>query len=139
MKYIKKANGDIQIVVGKVLPAMLEEGDSVIEAEAPLDKSDRDFWVVQDGELSVDEAAKTAKQREGKLEEVRACREPLLAEADVEINKIMDGAGEMDSDLPLWRSYRKDLRDITDSYKADMSLLDAVEDVETDVTWPTKP
>lgn len=51
--------------------------------------------------------------REEKMNEIRKMREPLLHEADVEINKLDDdGADSSD-----WRLYRKALRDVTEYYK----------------------
>ncbi len=54
---------------------------------------------------------------------LRANREPLLEEADWEINKLEDSGG----DASAWRTYRQKLRDITKA-----------SDIYN-VTWPTKP
>jgi len=54
---------------------------------------------------------------------LRAMREPLIKEADWEINKLFDSNG----DASKWKTYRQALRDITKA-----------SDIY-DVTWPTKP
>jgi hypothetical protein len=81
--------------------------------------------------LSVDQD----KRREYYLNRIRNHRQPLIVEADYNINKLYD-AGEDDSS---WKLYRQQLRDVTEPYKSDPTLLDAVNDVSLDVTWPNKP
>ena len=56
------------------------------------------------------------------VQEWRAKREPLLEEADWQINILLDAG----SDASAWRTYRQKLRDIT---KQSISSI----------TWPTKP
>ncbi|WDE01830.1 hypothetical protein SG35_009690 [Thalassomonas actiniarum] len=58
------------------------------------------------------------------FEQVRICREPLLAEADCLINKALD----IGADTAEYRTYRQALRDITSVYN----------DAKT-VIWPSKP
>lgn len=87
------------------------------------------------GSIELKQADKDSKDREDKLAGIRDHREPLLSEADIEVNKLEDAAG----DAAPMRAYRQALRDVTESYKADMSTLDAVSDVAADVTWPVKP
>lgn len=74
-----------------------------------------------------------------KLRSIREFRAPLIAEADIEINKIDDLSG----DSSAWRAYRQALRVLTDSFKDGAgdatSAVDAVSDVGTDVSWPVKP
>jgi hypothetical protein len=63
------------------------------------------------------------------LENIRKERNALLDEADILINKTLDN----DQDLTALKSYRIALRNMTEIYKADMSLLDQ------EVVWPLKP
>lgn len=51
--------------------------------------------------------------RQIKMDRLSALREPLLAEADIEINKLEDNGG----DSSAWRTYRQALRDITEEFK----------------------
>lgn len=57
--------------------------------------------------------------------EIRKQRAPLLAQADIAINKAMD-KGE---DVALLRAYRQALRDITTTFAGDLA----------NVAWPVKP
>lgn len=109
--------------------------NQVNESNPMPDKKYRAKWKEVGGVGTVEQSDIDDQDREEKLQAVRDHRSPLLAEADIEINKLLDSAG----DESAWRTYRQNLRDITDSYKADMSTLDAVDDVEADVSWPTKP
>lgn len=58
------------------------------------------------------------------LAEIRNARNPLLKEADIQINKHFDLGHE---NLGAWQTYRQALRDVTSS-----------EDIYN-ITWPTKP
>ena len=75
--------------------------------------------------------------REVKMNQIRAVRSSLLVEADIEINKLEDVAG----DSSAWRTYRQALRDLTATYKkvdGDWKVsVDSI-DVESFV-YPTKP
>lgn len=51
--------------------------------------------------------------REVKMQQLRVLREPLLQEADIKINTLMD----TDADASSWRSYRQELREITEPFK----------------------
>ena len=62
-------------------------------------------------------------EKQGKLELIRVKREPLLLESDHKINTLVDNGG----DATAWRTYRQELRDITNT-----------EDLDN-VTFPTKP
>jgi len=64
-------------------------------------------------------------------------RNPLLAEADIEINKLVDNG----QDASDWRAYRQSLRDITEPYKKQNGDWKAeVESLDIDnFTFPTKP
>jgi len=55
---------------------------------------------------------------------VRFMREPLLAEADANVNKCID----LNQDASPWRIYRQQLRDVT----SNITEVDVV-------TWPVKP
>jgi hypothetical protein len=57
--------------------------------------------------------------------EIRKQREPLLAQADIAINKALD-KGE---DVAPLRVYRQALRDITTTFANDLA----------NVVWPVKP
>lgn len=60
---------------------------------------------------------------EDKKNEIRVVRQPLLAEADIQIMKHED----TDTNSSLWRAYRVALRDVT-----------LQEDLDN-ITWPEKP
>ena len=62
-------------------------------------------------------------EKQGKLELIRVKREPLLLESDHKINTLVDNGG----DATAWRTYRQELRDITNTQDLD------------NVTFPTKP
>lgn len=55
---------------------------------------------------------------------VRVMREPLLAEADANVNKCID----LNQDASAWRTYRQQLRDVT----SNITEVDVV-------NWPVKP
>lgn len=71
------------------------------------------------------------------LEELRYNRSPLLAEADVEINKLEDAS----ADSSAWRAYRQALRDVPAAYiKADGDPKVATDSIDLDnFSWPEKP
>ena len=69
------------------------------------------------------EATWAAGAVERQWNEVRETRKPLLATADVEINKLIDAGAS----TALWSAYRQALRDIT--LQAD----------PFNVAWPTPP
>jgi hypothetical protein len=72
-----------------------------------------------------------AKSRAKKLAKIREDRKPLLAEADILVNITYDNG----SGLAAAKAYRQSLRECTDVFVADMSLLDAVESF----VFPAKP
>lgn len=73
------------------------------------------------------------KLRAKKLKIIRSRRDALMNDADITVNKAVDsGKG-----LAAAKVYRQSLRDITDAFVADMSLLDAI-DAET-FEFPVKP
>jgi hypothetical protein len=94
------------------------------------------IWSVgdQDSFIVMLESELLSLTNEQKLESIRVKRNSLLDEADILINKAFDCDSE--SLLPL-KAYRIALRDITEIYKADMSLLDTI-DVDA-VVFPVKP
>lgn len=71
------------------------------------------------------------------LNALRAARKPLLDEADIEINKIMDAG----LDASAMRAYRQALRDVTSSYiKVDGDPKVAVDTIDLEnFNWPQKP
>ena len=75
--------------------------------------------------------------RQIKIDKLSLLREPLLAEADIEINKLEDNAG----DSSVWRTYRQALRDITETYKKVDGDWKVITDnlVVSDFVFPTKP
>lgn len=75
----------------------------------------------------------SAKSRAKKLEIIRSRRNALMNAADIVVNKAYDNG----SGIAAAKAYRQSLRDITDAFVADMSLLDAV-DAET-FEFPAKP
>ena len=54
---------------------------------------------------------------------IRATRQPLFEEADIEIFKLEDSGG----DTSAWRTYRQQLRDVTK--QSDLN----------NISWPSKP
>jgi len=105
----------------------------------PEDKElDRLSW---DGQAIVDDPDKILAARQAfanaNLDEVRALREPLLLEADHEINALEDD-GQSATAL---RAYRKALRECTDEYKkvnGDAKLL-CENLVPEEFEFPVKP
>jgi hypothetical protein len=57
--------------------------------------------------------------------EIRKQRAPLLADADIAINKAIDNG----NDVTALRAYRQALRDITTTFAGDLA----------NVVWPVKP
>ena len=78
-----------------------------------------------------------------KLDKLRSMRDTLWDEIKVELNKHADNHPATIATEALWRSYRNQLRDITEQYKqhktdaAQASALDAL-DLESEI-MPTKP
>lgn len=75
--------------------------------------------------------------RESKMQMLRLKREALLADADIEINKIEDASG----DSTAMRAYRQALRDVTETYKkVDGDWKVAVDSIDVDTfEFPAKP
>jgi len=87
---------------------------------------------------SHDAAASSLKAyRESKLDIIREGRDKLLKEADIELEKHKDSDPKAIGSEAAWKAHRIALRDMTDAYKADMSLLDAVDLAE--LSYPAKP
>jgi len=82
-----------------------------------------------------DTADQTIRQR--KIDELSVLRQPLLVEADVEINKLEDASG----DSSAWRTYRQALRDITEPYKDEngdwLETVDSI--IVEEFVFPVKP
>jgi hypothetical protein len=93
-------------------------------------------WLAADQEafVALMETESLSSVREQKLESIRYKRNDLLDEADILINKAFDEGLEA---LSALKAYRIQLRDITEVFKADMSLLDNI-DVDA-VVFPEKP
>lgn len=71
------------------------------------------------------------------LDKLRKARVPLLAEADIQINKLFD----TDADTTAWKGYRQALRDVPGTYiKVDGDPKVSVDTIDIDnFVWPTKP
>jgi hypothetical protein len=83
-----------------------------------------------------------ANSLQEKLNAIRQHRIPLMNEADIQINILFDA--DNDISLASWKSYRQNLRDITNNYKNEDGspktiTLDLVTNIETDISWPIKP
>jgi hypothetical protein len=136
--YILDSSDTMSYLVAPPYTIHLEVPEGVdADCTTPSWNSETEVW-----ELSEDSALVTAKVQAGRnttLGNIRAYRMPLLLEADHEFNKVLDASGSTAD----WSTYRQALRDITSTYKDGSgdgtSACDAVTDVATDVTWPTKP
>jgi hypothetical protein len=138
--YYYELDGKVKVINAKSDPSQfLPEGATLlneVDREAMPDTARKDLWTNDgSGNAEIKTADLTAAEREEKLQAIRDHREPLLQEADIQINILIDA----DGDATAWKTYRQALRDVTETYKADMSLLDAIVDVESDITWPIKP
>jgi len=96
----------------------------------------------KDARLAAEAQAAESQSYLNKLNQIRNVRQPLLLEADVNINILFDT--DNDISLPSWKNYRQELRDITDNYKNEdgspnESALDEIDDILTDISWPVKP
>ena len=92
--------------------------------------------ILRGSKNQVDNALKTQAQRDQKLQDLRDAREPLLLEADIEINKLIDSSG----DYSAWSTYRQALRDITNTYKTDGVANSSCDDlIISGFSWPSKP
>lgn len=76
-------------------------------------------------------------RRNNILSQLRGKRTPLLMEADIEINKIIDANG----DHSAWSTYRQELRDIPSLYvKVDGDPKVSVDSLDVEnFVFPTKP
>lgn len=89
-----------------------------------------DFSISED---SIKKQAYIDQQRLNKLDQLRAIRDEKLKRVDQLINVAFLDAWTAGEKLEL-RDYRDSLLNITESYKADMSLCDAL-DMNT-IVWP---
>jgi len=80
------------------------------------------------------------KVREGKLEAIRATRNPLMKDVDIMVNEIALGDRV---DIAAVKAYRDSLKAITDAYKdvnGDVTpAIDALADDLSDLVLPVKP
>jgi hypothetical protein len=76
-------------------------------------------------------------RRNDVLNQLRSRREPLLKDADNEVNKLEDNA----QDASAMRAYRQALRDVTNDYiKVDGDPKVAVDSIDLEnFAWPAKP
>lgn len=89
--------------------------------------------------VSIDAAkasAKLGKAREDKLKELRKQREPKLAKVDQLVNIAVLDAWSAGDKAEL-KAYRLALLNMTEVYKADMSLIDALD--LANVEFPIEP
>lgn len=85
----------------------------------------------------VEAANATQQLRQKIIDRLSALREPLLREADIEINKLID----LGLDISLWSAYRQALRDVTEPYKkVNGGWKVATDSIDLkNFTWPVKP
>lgn len=129
---VKNADGKVTKMQSKVDPSTLPlpEGTVVLGLESEFEIPEaRDLKEVN-GEIVEDLDA----VREKKLARIRELRAPLIAEADILLNIAQDNSS---GGITALRAYRQSLRDATEEFKDDMTLLDEV-DPETYV-FPAKP
>lgn len=131
--------GDAGQTVHLEVPAELDaDCVQIVEVAEALDPETQ---LVIPAHLAVEEdavkaSAKLAASREAKLEELRKLREPKLARVDQLVNIAVLDAWTAGEKTEL-KNYRTALLDITEPYKADMSLIDAL-DLEA-IQWPVEP
>lgn len=103
-------------------------------------------WTLVPGKQAYWEVVEdTQKLREIKakenLEKIRSKRDVLIAEADVEVNKHIDGDSSAIGNIDSWKQYRIELRNVTDSLKKlDGNPKITVAELDVDnFSFPTKP
>lgn len=89
-----------------------------------------------DGETFSIPSKSVENLRESKLEEIRDIRSPKLAKVDLLCNLALLNSWTGSEKIEL-RDYRLALLNITEPYKADMSLLDDLD--ISDIEWPSEP
>lgn len=139
MRYaVKDENGTVMnmTVVGNNQPILPEGFTMIGEVPSEIDGADCKFLKETDGEISVDSDAKVASARGIILQALRDARAPLIADADIEINKLIDASG----DYSALSTYRQALRDVTDFYKTnDVPNAECDSLVVAEFVWPVKP
>lgn len=104
-----------------------------VDYVAPVDEVlavDRHFVIQKKATGDVD-------RRNAILDKLRALRAPLLVEADIEINKLLD----INADATAMRTYRQALRDIPGTYikvNGDPKVATDTIDLKNFI-WPVKP
>lgn len=114
------------------LPVFDEQGNEISPAipEIPAVPYQAAVYEIVPAEYTVEIIDIT---NELKLKRIRERRNSLISEADIVVNKAYDSG----SGIAAAKAYRQALRDITNAFIADMSLLDSV-DPET-FEFPVKP
>ena len=143
MKILKDANNNIfKTPVTSYVPEGYIDITDSYELDESLNVVDEQYLEVafdQDSEKWIASKKSDADKdmRNKILEELRYNRSPLLAEADVEINKLEDAS----ADSSAWRAYRQALRDVPAAYiKADGDPKVATDSIDLDnFSWPEKP
>jgi len=115
------ADGSIVLGATNVCPPGFELVESSSLPECKIE-----HMKVVDGSVVID----VDKQRAEKLSIIRARRDVKLAEADILINKAMDSNA---ANLDALKAHRIALRDVTERFKSDMSLLDIVDAEDFDL------
>lgn len=142
MKYIVKDEENklmIMTVVGSI-PSI--PGIQVLGLASELNPEGIDLSKLSwDGEALAEDSAKVLAFRQAKansnLNAIRDLREPLLKEADIEINKAEDNG----LDATAFRDWRKALRGCTDDLKKvnGDAKLSCENLIPEDFQFPTKP
>lgn len=113
------------------LPAEIHPDD------AKLEMINNQLVVSEDQDLKAARlAAELSAQRESKLNRIRDLRAPKLARVDQLVNIAYLNSWTASEKTEL-KNYRLALLDITEPYKADMSLLDSLDLAA--IEWPTEP
>lgn len=133
--HVKDQDGNIYKIT-LVAGASLPEGFEEIEIPEELQSEDLIYLEEVDGVVQKRSTADRDRRNEI-LDQLRELRKPLLDEADIEINKIIDAVG----DHSAWSTYRQALRDIPAGYiKVDGDPKVAVDTIDLEnFNWPQKP
>lgn len=94
---------------------------------------DENLAVVEDQDRK---AVRLLRERNAKLDGLRSLREPKLKRCDQLVNIAYLNSWTSTEKTEL-KNYRLALLDITEPYKADMSLLDSLDLAA--IEWPTEP
>jgi hypothetical protein len=102
-----------------------------------------DEWIVYENEEKIELKAQAVRNK--KLATLRSQRNAKLEEADTQIKKHEDQDFLAIATPFAWRSYRIELRQVTDGYKHEeipeigLTSLDQFDDQLSTFEWPEKP